>query len=59
LEKQLLIFNAGGFTVALIVVGQSAVDAHVVCLFDHLCFYLPIISASYLVRFYDSLTSSG
>ncbi len=40
LKQELLIFDAGGFAVTLIIVAQSAIDADIVCSLSHL-FYLP------------------
>jgi len=35
LEQELLIFDADGFPVTLVIVAQSAIDADIVCFFDH------------------------
>ena len=40
LKQELLVFDADGFPVALVVVAQSAIDADIVCVLCHI-FYLP------------------
>ena len=45
LEQELLIFDADGFPVTLVIVAQSAIDADIVCFFDH---YLTSRSARFI-----------